>query len=206
MKLLETPEEKRARRVAKKDAKDRFRREMRGWGKEYLGYTNTDNPFGDHHLSESFVWHKKHASKDFSRDQLQKMQAQKMEENKRELEAVRKRRLEREKEKEEREKEMEMMQRDKEVEYYKSWEQQEDTFHLEQAKLRSRIRIADGRAKPIDLLSKYIADHDDQAGGILLDISSAIEVMEPTQFLVGLGVNDLEDLIEDIKVSFVYFL
>ncbi len=32
------------------------------------------------------------------------------------------------------------------------------------------------------------------------DISSAIEVMEPTQFLVGLSVEDLEDLLVDIKV------
>lgn len=55
-----------------------------------------------------------------------------MEENKLELKSVRKRRAEREREREEREKEMEMMQRDKEAEYYRSWEQQEDTFHLEQ--------------------------------------------------------------------------
>jgi len=34
---LETPEEKRARRLAKKEAKDRNRREKMGWDKEYMG-------------------------------------------------------------------------------------------------------------------------------------------------------------------------
>ncbi|BHF60671.1 hypothetical protein SprV_0100363600 [Sparganum proliferum] len=203
MKLLETPEEKRARRLAKKEAKERFRRERMGWGKEYLGYTNDDNPFGDRRLSETFVWKKKLDTKGLSHldhETIQQLQSKKMEENKLELEAVRRRRLEREREKEEREKELELLQRDKEAEYYKSWEQQEDTFHLEQAKLRSRIRIADGRAKPIDLLSKYIADQDENNSGTSNgDISSAIELLEPTQFLVGLGIEDLEDLIEDIK-------
>lgn len=205
MKELETPEEKRARRMAKKERKERRRREKLGWGKDYLGYTNEDNPFGDRHLSETFVWRKKIDDKGLSHldsARLQTLQAQKMEENRRELENVRRRRLEREREKEEREKELEMLQREREAEYYKSWGQQEDTFHLEQAKLRSRIRIADGRAKPIDLLSKYIADQDEGSqnmtnGG---DISSAIEVMEPTQFLVGLSIDDLEDLLVDIKV------
>ncbi|KAL7062389.1 hypothetical protein AAHC03_0566 [Spirometra sp. Aus1] len=207
MKLLETPEEKRARRLAKKEAKERFRRERMGWGKEYLGYTNDDNPFGDRRLSETFVWKKKLDTKGLSHldhETIQQLQSKKMEENKLELEAVRRRRLEREREKEEREKELELLQRDKEAEYYKSWEQQEDTFHLEQAKLRSRIRIADGRAKPIDLLSKYIADQDENNSGTSNgDISSAIELLEPTQFLVGLGIEDLEDLIEDIKVVYM---
>jgi len=44
-----------------------------------------------------------------------------------ELEKVKKRRLEREREKEERDREQEMMQRDKEAEYFREWEKQEDT-------------------------------------------------------------------------------
>lgn len=70
-----------------------------------------------------------------------------------------------------------------------------------QAKLRSRIRIADGRAKPIDLLAKYITDQDEDVMELAsADLSGAIEILEPTQFLVGLGMDDLEDLLEDIKV------
>lgn len=58
MKAFETPEEKRARRLAKKEAKERKQREKMGWGEEYMGYTNTDNPFGDNNLLGTFIWNK----------------------------------------------------------------------------------------------------------------------------------------------------
>lgn len=45
-------------------------------------------------------------------------------------------RLEREREKAMREQELEMLQREKEAEHFKTWEEQEDHFHLQQAKLR----------------------------------------------------------------------
>ena len=92
----------------------------------------------------------------------------------RELEKVKKRRLERERELEERDREREQLQRDKEAEYFREWEKQEDTFHLQQAKLRSEIRIQDGRAKPIDLLAKYISAEDDEL---------AVEMHEPYTYL-----------------------
>ncbi len=47
-------------------------------------------------------------------------------------------RLEREREKSMREQELEMLQREKEAEHFKTWAEQEDNFHLQQAKLRSR--------------------------------------------------------------------
>jgi hypothetical protein len=47
-------------------------------------------------------------------------------------------------------------------------------------------------AKPIDLLAQYISAEEE------LD---AIEMHEPYTYLNGLTVSDLEDLIEDIKVS-----
>lgn len=56
---------------------------------------------------------------------------------------------------------------------------------------RSKIRIRDGRAKPIDLLAKYISAEDD-------DLS--VEMHEPYTFLNGLTATDMEDLLEDIKV------
>lgn len=58
MKALETPEEKRARRLAKKEAKEKKRREKMGWSEEYMGYTNADNPFGDNNLLGTFKWKK----------------------------------------------------------------------------------------------------------------------------------------------------
>lgn len=45
-------------------------------------------------------------------------------------------RLEREREKAMRETELEMLQREKEAEHFKTWAEQEDNFHLHQAKLR----------------------------------------------------------------------
>lgn len=56
-------------------------------------------------------------------------------------------RLEREREKAMREQELEMLQREKEAEHFKTWEEQEDNFHLQQAKLRC------GQCRALYLLS-----------------------------------------------------
>ncbi|KAK7492570.1 hypothetical protein BaRGS_00016236 [Batillaria attramentaria] len=134
------------------------------------GYTNVDNPFGDEHLLDTFVWSKKiekEGNKHLTTEEIQKLQKLKMRENK------------------------DMMMREKELEYFREWEKQEDSFHLNQAKLRSEIRIKDGRAKPIDLLAKYISAEDD---------ALAVEMHEPYTYLYGLTITDLEDLLEDIRV------
>ncbi|XP_039277396.1 cactin isoform X2 [Nilaparvata lugens] len=194
MKANETPEEKRLRRLMKKEQKERKRKERMGWDNDYLHYTNTDNPFGDGNLLATFVWSKKldkEGLSGVSREELEVRNRQKQEENRRELEKVKKRRLERELERQQREEEMAMMQRSKEAAQFQEWERQEDQFHLEQARLRSCIRIQDGRAKPIDLLAKYISAEEEV---------DAVEMHEPYTYLNGLHIKDLEDLIEDIKV------
>lgn len=194
LKAMETPEEKRARRLAKKEAKERKKREKMGWGEEYMGYTNTDNPFGDNNLLGSFIWNKALEKKGISHlgeKDLKERNKQIQEDNRLELQKVKQLRLEREREKVMREQELEMLQREKEAEHFKTWEEQEDNFHLHQAKLRSKIRIRDGRAKPIDLLAKYISAEDDDL---------AVEMHEPYTFLNGLTASDLEDLLEDIQV------
>jgi len=58
---------------------------------------------------------------------------------------VKKRRLEHERERQERDEEESLIQRQKEAAQFKEWGAQEDIFHLEQAALRSKIRIKDGR-------------------------------------------------------------
>uniref|UniRef100_H2YJA3 Splicing factor Cactin n=1 Tax=Ciona savignyi TaxID=51511 RepID=H2YJA3_CIOSA len=191
MKAIETPEEKRARRLAKKEAKERKRREKMGWDKEYMGYTNTDNPFGDGKLLNTFVWHKKLEKQGLTHlpdEQKKKMIKQKQESNKIEL-------AKRERERQQRDEEMEIMQREKEADHFKAWEDQEDKFHLEQAKLRSQIRIQDSRAKPIDLLANYASSAQEGAEDM-----SGVEMHEPYTYLNGLTMVDLEDLLEDIKV------
>ncbi|XP_036411730.1 cactin [Colossoma macropomum] len=194
MKALETPEEKRARRLAKKEAKERKKREKMGWSEEYMGYTNADNPFGDNNLLGTFKWQKALEKKGIAHlgeKELKERNKCIQEENRRELQKVKQLRLEREREKAMREQELEMLQREKEAEHFKTWAEQEDNFHLHQAKLRSKIRIRDGRAKPIDLLAKYISAEDDDL---------AVEMHEPYTFLNGLTVTDMDDLLEDIKV------
>ncbi|KAM4709559.1 splicing factor Cactin [Discoglossus pictus] len=194
MKAMETPEDKRARRLAKKEAKERKKREKMGWGEEYMGYTNTDNPFGDNNLLGTFIWSKaldKKGIGHLTEKDLKERNKHIQEDNRLELQKVKQLRLEREREKAMREQELEMLQREKEAEHFKTWEEQEDNFHLHQAKLRSKIRIRDGRAKPIDLLAKYISAEDDDL---------AVEMHEPYTFLTGLTVSDLEDLLEDIQI------
>lgn len=91
MKANETPEEKRIRRLLKKEAKERKRKQRMGWDKDYLHYTNTDNPFGDANLLSTFVWSKKLAKDgltDVSREELERINRTKQEENKVELEKV----------------------------------------------------------------------------------------------------------------------
>ncbi|XP_020489696.2 splicing factor Cactin [Labrus bergylta] len=194
LKALETPEEKRARRLAKKETKEKKRREKMGWSEEYMGYTNADNPFGDNNLLGTFKWQKaldKKGIGHLGEKELKDRNKCIQEENRRELQKVKQLRLEREREKAMRETELEMLQREKEAEHFKTWAEQEDNFHLHQAKLRSKIRIRDGRAKPIDLLAKYISAEDDDL---------AVEMHEPYTFLNGLTVTDMDDLLEDIKV------
>ncbi|XP_066551443.1 splicing factor Cactin [Amia ocellicauda] len=194
LKALETPEEKRARRLAKKEAKERKKREKMGWSEEYMGYTNADNPFGDNNLLGTFKWQKALQKKGIGHlgeKELKERNKRIQEENRRELQKVKQLRLEREREKAMRETELELLQREKEAEHFKTWAEQEDNFHLHQAKLRSKIRIRDGRAKPIDLLAKYISAEDDDL---------AVEMHEPYTFLTGLTVSDMDDLLEDIKV------
>lgn len=196
MKANETPEEKRSRRLLEKQAKDLKRRERMGWDTEYQHYTNQDNPFGDAHLTSTFVWGKKlekSGLKSAPHETLELINRQKQMENKIELEKVKKRRQERESERVKREEEMNLMQRSREAAQFEEWKRQEDQFHLQQAKLRSKIRINDGRAKPIDLLAQYISEKN-------LDDSIEMQMHEPYTYLNGLDIQDLEDLLADISV------
>ncbi|XP_063606801.1 splicing factor Cactin-like [Penaeus indicus] len=193
-KAMETPAEKRLRRLQKKEAKERKRKEKMGWDSEYLHFTNADNPYGDNNLLETFVWKKKLEKEGLAtlpREEIEKQNRLKMDENRMELEKVKKRRQERELERQEREKMMELEQRQREAAQFSQFSKQEDQFQLEQARLRSQIRIQDGRAKPIDLLAQYVSSEGDV---------TAVDMHEPYTHLTGLTLVDLEDLLEDIRI------
>ena len=150
----------------------------------------------DRDESAPFVWGKKlekQGLKDLSRKELEALNRKKKQDNLEELEKIKKRRLERERQKQQHEEDMQLMQRNKEVTQFEEWQRQEEKFHLEQAKLRSKIRIQDGRAKPIDLLAQYISEQN-------LEESIEMQMHEPYSYLNGLSVDDLEDLLADIKV------
>jgi hypothetical protein len=191
---FEAPQEKRQRRLAKKTEKERRQKSALGWDTEYMGMTNANNPFGNERLLETFVWDKKLKQiglADMSTEKLKMITAQHVEENKTELEKLKRQRLERERQREEMEKENELLHRVKEAEYYREWKKQEDSFHYNQVRLLSKIRIMDGRAKPIDLLARYINEDDDNL---------AVEMQEPSSYLNGLTIRDLQDLVADIRV------
>jgi hypothetical protein len=190
-KLMETPEEKRQRRLEKK-AKKEAKRKREGEGEDDLmGYTNDSNPFGDSNLTEKFVWklkqekeEKKGTVKDPKQDQKRK------EEIRKEIEKVKKRREERELEKAQWEEEKARLQREQDAQSFQDWESKEDEFYLKQAKMAAEIRIQQGRAKPIDILYKNLS----------MDKDFDFEVNEPYQIFKGLGLAELEELKNDIRV------
>ncbi len=57
--------------------------------------------------------------------------------------------------------------------------------------------MQDGRAKPVDVLAKYINSENDP---------EAVEMNEPYFYLMGLTLTDLEDLVADIKVKNNYII
>ena len=97
MKANETTEEKRVRRQLKKEEKQRRLWEKMGWDQKMLGYTNADNPFGDQHLLEKFVWQKKRdlevEQMKLSEHEIERREHQRQKQMRRELEKVKKRRL-----------------------------------------------------------------------------------------------------------------
>ncbi|CAI5473382.1 unnamed protein product [Closterium sp. Yama58-4] len=159
------------------------------------GYTNDSNPFGDTNLTETFVWRKK-IEKDVLRGTLDPREITLQNERKRlearmeEIEKVKKRREERMLEKAQHDEEMAMLARERARAEFQDWEEKEDEFHFEQSRVRSEIRLREGRAKPIDVLARNLT----------LSGDFDIEVNEPYKIFKGLTVKEMEELKEDIKM------
>ena len=129
------------------------------------GYSNDSNPFGDSNLNEKFVWRKK-IEKDVTRgvplDEFTvKAEKKRQKERMAEIEKVKKRREERALEKAQREEEMMMLQRERARAEADDFEKKEEEFHFDQSKVRSKIRLREGRTKPIDILTKYLDESDE---------------------------------------------
>lgn len=193
MKMMETAEEKQRRRAEKKARKMAKRKA----DETVAGYTNDSNPFGDTQLSERFVWKKKEQVA--SRAGVHDQRAGKADEKRRreeissEIAKVKKRRQEREEEREAWEAEKERMQRVANEAEFEGYAEQEEKFHLRQTRVRSQIRIREGRAKAIDRVQRNLSS----VGTDEFDI----EVPEPQSIFPGLSVFELEEVREDIKVN-----
>eukprot|EP00299_Pterocystis_sp_00344_P019318 c9597_g1_i1.p1 GENE.c9597_g1_i1~~c9597_g1_i1.p1 ORF type:complete len:610 (-),score=174.12 c9597_g1_i1:31-1755(-) len=188
-KANETPEERRKRRLEKKEKKHRKE------GGEILGYSNDSNPFGDPNLLNPFVWHKKNEI--VARELGKSTEEVAREHNKSrrheiisELEKAKRRREERIAEQQRWEAEKARMAREAEGMASYDWERKEEEFHLQQAKIRSEIRLRENRAKPIDILAKNLELSDE----------FDLEINEPYKIFTGLQLSELEDVKKDIQI------
>ncbi|KAJ1257737.1 hypothetical protein BS78_10G019500 [Paspalum vaginatum] len=157
------------------------------------GYSNDSNPFGDPNLTEKFVWRKK-IERDVSQGQKVdisvKSEKKRQQERMAEIEKVKKRREERAIEKAQHEEEMALLARERARAEFQDWEKKEEEFHFDQSKVRSEIRLREGRTKPIDVLLKNLNFSDE----------FDIELNEPYLVFKGLTVKEMEELRDDIKM------
>ncbi|KAI3422242.1 hypothetical protein GPALN_012772 [Globodera pallida] len=192
LKESETPDEKRARRLAKKLQKEERRRtETINAFPEGIPYTDMNNPFNDTNLTETFIWKKKWESEgkgNVSTKKAEKVNREIIAKNFAEMEQLKRNRETREAARED----MEMIARDQERRQC-DWNRTEDVFHLKQAKLRSSIRIKEGRAKPIDFLARYISYADESCQDVF-------ELDNPLTYFPKDSIDDFEDLIADVLV------
>ncbi|KAK9921106.1 hypothetical protein M0R45_029633 [Rubus argutus] len=187
-------EEQIAEYLAKKAQKKAARVAKKIKSKTVSGYSNDSNPFGDSNLNEIFVWRKKierDVSHGASLDVFSvKAEKQRQRERMAEIEKVKKRREERALEKAQHEEEMALLARERARAEFQDWEKKEEEFHFDQSKMRSEIRLREGRIKPIDVLSKHLDGSDD----------FDIEINEPYMVFKGLTVKEMEELRDDIKM------
>jgi hypothetical protein len=193
LKMTETADERQRRRAEKK-AKKMAKRQA---NESVAGYSNESNPFGDVQLSEKFVWKKK-VQNDAKRG-IYHAKPSKTDEKRRreeigeEIAKVKQRRADREDEHEAWEAEKERMQRDADEAEYEDYTAQEERFHLKQTRVRSQIRIREGRARPIDRIQRNLS----AVGTDDFDI----EVPEPQQVFNGLQPYEIAEVRDDIKTN-----
>lgn len=97
---------------------------------------------------------------------------------------MKKRRLDREKERADQEEMLNLLQRERGVAEAVELERKEEEFHLEQAKMRAKQRIRDGRPHPIDILTAnlHLAEEFD------------VGADEPYKAFNGLSLQEVQEL------------
>ncbi|CAI5441218.1 unnamed protein product [Caenorhabditis angaria] len=201
MKQNETAEEKRQRRMEKRKLKEEKRKDTGSTSAipAELAYTNLNNPFNDTKLTDTFVWGKKLESEgksNLSMKQIQKETHKRVQKNLHEAAEFKKVRDAKMAAKED----MEMMKRDADLKTYGGGgggDSKERQFTLDLVKERTRIRIEQGRAKAIDLLTRYSRYNDPTNS----EKDAEFELEDPILYIKSncKTIDDLEDLLEDIK-------
>ncbi|KAL3743499.1 hypothetical protein ACJRO7_018747 [Eucalyptus globulus] len=158
------------------------------------GYSNASNPFGDSNLGEMFVWKKK-IERDVALgadlDTFSVKAAKKrLRECMAEIEKGKKRRDERALGKAQHEENLAMLDRERTQAEFQDREKKDKEFHFHQSKVRSEIRLREGRAKAIDILSKQLNGSNDRD----------IELKEPWVVFDGLTMKEMEELRGDIEM------
>lgn len=180
-------ERRRAEKLARKVAK-----QLRKEKGSVAGYTDEENPFGDTTLSEKFVWSKKLEKQIQDGADVRHFGAQaealRQDERLAEIEKVKKRRQEREEEKSRMEEELAFIERQRSLADASVLEKKEEEFHLEQAKIRSDIRLREGRARPVDLLAKNLH----------LDAGFSMRLPVPYILFENISLQELKELEADI--------
>ncbi|CAA7046643.1 unnamed protein product [Microthlaspi erraticum] len=183
----------RDRHVRQKKLRDQSKSEPEEEIKEYLQAKKAQKA-----SSERFVWWKK-IGKDVEHgkplDQLFSIKAQKRRHREKmaELEKLKKAKEKRAAERARHEEDMALLARERSRAELQDWEKKEEEFCFDQSKVRSKIRLRQGRAKPIDVLYKHLHD-DSESDDMEIELSS-----EPYMVFKGLTVQDLEELRDDIK-------
>jgi len=102
--------------------------------------------------------------------------------------------------------------RERDAESYQEWENKEREFNLQQAKLRSEIRIREGRPKPIDILYKNLtfgAPASKTAPLILPPTNKDapefdFRLKHPHSIFKGLSLQEMKELEKDINMYLEY--
>ncbi|KAH7666424.1 hypothetical protein AAVH_43216 [Aphelenchoides avenae] len=127
--------------------------------RETIPYTNLNSPFNDNNLTATFVWGKKlevEGKSSLNKKEIERLNRERIHRNVHEMEDLKRNRDARQAAKDD----VEMIQRDQERAKNSDWRRLEDTFHMQQAKLRTRLRIKEGRGKASDFLARYCAVAD----------------------------------------------
>ncbi|KAM7263401.1 hypothetical protein ACFE04_001084 [Oxalis oulophora] len=100
-----------------------------------------------------------------------------------EIVKVKKRREERAVEKRREEEERALLSRDRARAEFHDWEKKEAEFLFNQSKVRSEIRLSQGRTKPIDVL-----------------LSKQLEIDDPSMVFKGLTIREIEEVYDELKL------